>query len=124
MKIPEQDIAPARFRLPGKAIEICEALNFHPAAFLATIALTGSMPNPDGSSTPVSPDDRIRAATSLAPFVMPRLQATQMMGGANDGPIEMAPTDLDLIWSSPEAVELAQKLALSLCELRAVKKVR
>src|ERR1035438_632156 len=54
------------------ALEICEELNFHPAAFLATIALTGLMPNPDGSTTPVTTDDRLRAVTALAPFVTPK----------------------------------------------------
>jgi hypothetical protein len=110
-------------RRTRQAIEISETLIFHPAAFLATIALAGMMPNPDGSTTPVTKDDRIRAATSLAPFLMPCLQATQVTG-ANDGPIEVATTDtLALILNNSEAVEAAQKLALLLCEAEADTKV-
>jgi hypothetical protein len=104
-------------RRTQQAIDICEALDFHPAAFLATIALTGLMPNPDGTTTPVTAEERIRAATSLAPFVMPRLQSTQVTG-ANDGPIETQAQTLDInkLLSDPAALEAAQRLALMICE--------
>jgi hypothetical protein len=97
------------------ALEICEELDFHPAAFLATIALTGLMPNPDKSTTPVSPDDRIKAAIALAPFVMPRLQATQVTG-RNEGPIEVAALDIGSLIQDPVLFEMAQTLAISMAK--------
>ena len=97
-----------------QAIEICEAMGFHPAAFLATIALTGQMPNPDGTSTPVGTEERLRAAQALAPFVMPKLQSTQVTGG-NDGPVEVnGLVDMRAIMADPVALELAQALALKM----------
>ena len=93
------------------ALEICQELDFHPAAFLATIAMTGLMPNPDGTTTAVTPDDRLRAATALAPFVMPRLQATQVTG-KDDGPVAVAMLDVTAILANPELAAAAQELAL------------
>jgi hypothetical protein len=98
------------------ALEICEELDFHPAAFLATIALTGLMPNPDGTTTPVSTDDRLRAATALAPFVMPRLQATQVTGKDN-GPVQVERIlDVSAILANPALAAAAQELALMVVE--------
>ncbi len=95
-----------------QAIEICEAMDFHPAAFLATIALTGQMPNPDGTSTPVSTEDRLRAVTALAPFVMPRLQATQVSGNP-DSPLAVdTGFDINMLLADSTSVELMQSLAL------------
>ena len=95
-----------------QAIEICEAMDFHPAAFLATIALTGQMPNPDGTSTPVSTEDRLRAVTALAPFVMPRLQATQVSGNP-DSPLAVdTGFDINVLMGDSASVELIQALAL------------
>jgi hypothetical protein len=72
------------------ALEICEELDFHPAAFLATIAMTGLMPNADGTSTPVSTEERLKAGVALCPFIMPRLQATQtQITGKDEGPIQV-----------------------------------
>jgi hypothetical protein len=102
-------------RRTKQALEICEELSFHPAAFLATIALTGLMPNPDGSTTPVTTDDRLRAATALAPFVMPRLQATQVTG-KDDGPLAVATLDMSRILADPALVEQAQNIALALAD--------
>jgi hypothetical protein len=57
----------------------------------------------------------------IAPIMQGKCCAT----GANDGPIEMAPTDtLDRIWSNPDAVEAAQKLSLILSKAEADQKVR
>ena len=105
-----------------QALEICEALDFHPAAFLATIALTGQMPNPDGTTTPVSTEDRIRAATSLAPFVMPRLQATQVTG-KDEGPVAVAAGAFDLTPFLQDAatVEVLQNIALAMAEQEAAR---
>lgn len=97
------------------ALEICEAMDFHPAAFLATIAMTGLMPNADGTTTPVGTDDRLRAATALAPFVMPKLQATQVTG-KDDGPIETATLDVSAILANPELAKAAQEIALMMVE--------
>ena len=96
-----------------QAVEICEAMNFHPAAFLATIAMTGLMPNPDGSTTAVTTDDRIKAATALAPFVMPRLQATQVTG-KDEGPVSTATLDINKLLADPIALEAAQALSIRL----------
>ena len=96
------------------ALEICQELNFHPAAFLATCALTGQMPNPDGSSVPISTEDRLRAATALAPFCMPKLQATQLSGNP-DAPLAVdTGFDINALLADPAAVELAQALALKI----------
>jgi hypothetical protein len=95
------------------ALEICQELNFHPAAFLATIALTGLMPNPDGTTTPVTTEDRLKASLGLAPFVMPRLQATQLTG-KDDGAIAAVNFDFTQLLQNPEAVEAMQKLALAM----------
>jgi hypothetical protein len=97
------------------ALEICEELSFHPAAFLATIALTGLMPNPDGTTTKVTAEERLKAALGLAPFVMPRLQATQVTG-KNDGPIATASLDISTLLADPALVEQAQELALAMAE--------
>ena len=57
----------------------------------------------------------------IAPIMQGKCCAT----GANDGPIEMAPTDtLDRIWSNPDAVEAAQKLSLILSKAEEDQKVR
>lgn len=99
-------------RRTRQAIEICEALDFHPAAFLATIALTGQMPNPDGTTTPVAPEERTRAAIALAPFVMPKLQATStQISNPDGGPVEVL--DWTSILANPEMAEAAEKLALA-----------
>jgi hypothetical protein len=96
------------------ALEICQDMGFHPAAFLAACALTGQMPNPDGTTTPISTEDRLRAATALAPFVMPKLQATQVTG-KDDGPIEVENGfDINVLMADPASIELAQALALRL----------
>lgn len=96
------------------ALEICQELNFHSAAFLATCALTGQMPNPDGSSVPISTEDRLRAATALAPFCMPKLQATQLSGNP-DAPLAVdSGFDINVLLADPAAVEAAQTLALKL----------
>ena len=97
------------------ALEICQELNFHPAAFLATIALTGLMPNPDGTATPVTTDDRLRAALGLAPFVMPKLAQTTLSGN-DGGPIEVDNSgfDIRMIMADESLLEAAQKLALAM----------
>ena len=101
------------------ALEICQELDFHPAAFLATIAMTGLMPNPDGTTTAVTPDDRLRAATALAPFVMPRLQATQVTG-KDDGPVQVERTlDVSAILANPQLAAAAQELALMVVDAEA-----
>jgi hypothetical protein len=100
------------------ALEICEAMDFHPAAFLATIAMTGLMPNADGTTTPVTPDDRLRAATALAPFVMPKLQATQVTG-RDDGPVAVAALDVTAILANPQLAAAAQELALMVVDAEA-----
>lgn len=99
-----------------QALEICEQLDFHPAAFLTVIAMTGLMPNADGTSTPVSPDERLKAAVALCPFVMPRLQATQtQITGKDEGPVQVL--DLSKILADPELCRQAQSLALAMCEV-------
>lgn len=75
--------------------------------------MTGLMPNPDGSTTPVTTDERIRAATALSPFVMPRLQSTQMMG-ADGGPIATATLNMNALLADAETLELAQALSIKL----------
>jgi len=126
--IPTVGFSPRKGRFGGRvkgsqnkrtkqALEICERLRFHPAAFLATVALTGLMPNPDGSTTPVSPEDRLRAATALAPFVMPRLQATQISGD-QDAPIAVERAiDMKRILADPVGLRLMQDLSLHMTEL-------
>jgi hypothetical protein len=107
-------------RVPGstnrrtkQALEICETLNFHPAAFLATIALTGLMPNPDGSTISVTTEDRLKAATALCPFVMPRLLASQVT--TTDDPVERA-IDISPLLNDPHLVDIAQQLALAMVD--------
>jgi hypothetical protein len=90
-------------------------MDFHPAALLATIAMTGQMPNADGSTTPVSADERLKAAAALAPFVMPRLQATQVTG-KDDGALEVATLDLTRILADPVLARQAQDLALAMAD--------
>src|SRR5262249_9677832 len=95
------------------AIEICEQMGFHPAAFLATIAYTGFMPNADGSTTPVTPDDRLKAATALAPFVMPKLATTQTEVTRGDGD-RCEPIDVTPLLENEDLAAHAQELALGL----------
>lgn len=94
-----------------EAIEICLQHNFHPAAFLAAIAKTGMMPNPDGTTTPVSSEDRIRASVALCPYVMPKLQNVQQVVHKADP--EDAVIDVNRLMESPELVAAAQALALA-----------
>jgi len=98
-------------RRTKQAIEIVEAMGFHPASFLAACALTGLMPNPDGSTTPISTEDRLRAATALAPFCMPRLMATQLSGNP-DAPIAVDGLDMNKLLEDSDSIALVQALAL------------
>src|ERR1017187_2102180 len=107
-------------RVPGsknrqtrEAIASVEATGFHPAAFLATCAMTGMMPNVDGSSTPISAKERLKAAISLCPYLMPRLLASQVTNV--DDPVDRA-IDLSAIMQDPALVEKAQDLAIALAQ--------
>jgi hypothetical protein len=98
-----------------QAIEICEAMDFHPAALLATVVLTGKLPNPDGTTVEIDASGRMDALKALCPYVMPRLQATQVTG-KDDGPIAVATLDISRIMADPALVEQAQNIALALVE--------
>jgi hypothetical protein len=96
-----------------QAIEICEAMDFHPAALLATVVLTGKLPNPDGTTVEIDATGRMDALKALCPYVMPRLQATQVTG-KDDGPVELAraTTELERAMATPGGVEIIQRAAL------------
>lgn len=96
-----------------EAREIADALGFHPVEFLARVATTGKIPNPDGTETPVSPQDRLDAAKAIAPYIVPKLQATTLTG-KDDGPIEVDTFDMATLLKDPEAAKAAQALALKL----------
>jgi hypothetical protein len=98
-----------------QAIEICEQMNFHPAALLATVVLTGKLPNPDGTTVEIDAAGRMDALKALCPYVMPRLQATQVTG-KDDGPLAVATLDMSRILADPALVEQAQNIALALVE--------
>jgi len=98
-----------------QAIEICEAMDFHPAALLATVVLTGKLPNPDGTTVEIDASGRMDALKALCPYVMPRLQATQVTG-KDDGPLAVATLDISRILADPALVEQAQNLALAMVD--------
>ena len=96
----------------AEAREIADKLGFHPVEFLAKVVMTGKMPNPDGTETIVTPQDRLDAAKAIAPYILPKLAQTAVTG-ANDGPVAV---DLDVtkLLSDPESARAAQALALKL----------
>jgi hypothetical protein len=71
-----------------QAREIAESLGFHPIEWLSHVAVRGTMPNPDGSETPVEAGMRLDAAKAAAPYIVPRLSATQVTG-ADDAPVQV-----------------------------------
>ena len=102
-------------RRTRQAIEICEAMDFHPAALLATVVLTGRLPNPDGTTVEIDATGRMDALKALCPYVMPRLAANSVaVSGPDEGPIELARvnTELERAMSTPEGVEIIQRAAL------------
>lgn len=98
-----------------QAIEICEAMDFHPAALLATVVMTGKLPNPDGTTVDIDAAGRMDALKAICPYVMPRLQATQVTG-KDDGPLAVATLDISRILADPALVEQAQNLALAMVD--------
>lgn len=97
-----------------QAIEICESYDFHPVATLITVITTGKLPNADGTFAEVDTPGRLDALKSLCPYVMPRLQSTQVTG-KDDGPIEVENGfDINVLMADPASIELAQALALKL----------
>jgi hypothetical protein len=99
-----------------QAIEICEAMDFHPASLLATVIMTGKLPNPDGTTTDIDAAGRLDALKALCPYVMPKLQATQVTG-KDEGPVNLQTVDIAKILADPSlakaAVDLAMKMALA-----------
>lgn len=71
-----------------QAREIADRMGFHPVEFLCHVALHGEMPNPDGPPTKVDNAARLDAAKSVAPYLVPKLSASQVTG-PNEGPVEM-----------------------------------
>lgn len=93
------------------ALEVAEKMGFHPVQFLATVALTGRIPNPDGSFTVVTSAERLDAAKAVVPYVLPKL-SQQQVTNAKGGPVEVAVLDVNKLLSDPEAARAAQDLAL------------
>ena len=94
-----------------EAQAIAEKLGFCVVEWLINIALTGDMQNADGSVTQVGTDLRFEAGKTVAPYLRPKLLATQVTG-PNDGPINVVGFDLNRFLESPEAIDAAQKLSL------------
>ncbi len=103
----------------AEAREIAERLGFHPIELLAHIALNGTIPNADGTETPVDTDKRLDAIKAAAPYLLPRLSA-QTLSGPNDGPVEImtpeAEAGLQAILADPDLARAAQDIALALAE--------
>ena len=98
-----------------EAQEIVEKMGFCPVEFLATIAQRGVMVNPDGTETTVAADMRLDAAKAVAPYVRPKLSATQVTG--RDGtPLAVVGFDMSKLMADPDMVEAAQLLALRMSE--------
>ncbi|WP_321471117.1 hypothetical protein [uncultured Paludibaculum sp.] len=96
-----------------EAREIADKLNFHPVEFLARCA-QGEMPNPDGSVTVLDTAQRLDAAKSVAPYIAPKLQATQVTG-VDDGPVAFdLPTQA--ILSDPDMTAKLSELAMLMAE--------
>lgn len=70
---------------------------------------------PKKTWVPVSLEMKLDAAKSVAAYVHPKLQATQVTG-ANDGPIELATLDLTGVMADPKLSEAAQQLAMMMAE--------
>ncbi len=107
-------------RRTAEAREIAEHLGFHPIELLAHIALKGTIPNADGTETPVDTDKRLDAIKAAAPYLLPRLSA-QTLSGPNDGPVEIltpeAEAGLQAILADPDLAKAAQDLALKLADI-------
>lgn len=100
-----------------QAVEICESYDFHPAALLITIILTGKLQNSDGTTVDIDAAGRLDALKALCPYVMPRLQANSVaVSGPEEGPIELAraSSELDRAMAVPGGVEIIQRAALLL----------
>jgi len=98
-----------------KGIEIAEAMGFHPVEFLAHVAQHGTMPNPDGTFSPVTTEMRLDAAKSVAPYVAPRLTAAQVTG-VDEGPIQTQQVPTEAILQNPALADSLSELALIMAE--------
>jgi hypothetical protein len=97
-----------------RAIEICEAYDFHPAAVLIAVIQTGKLPNPDGSFAEVDIAGRMDALKTLCPYVMPRLQATQH---SNDPEAPITPfAEFSWVMQDETLVAMCQDLALAMVD--------
>jgi hypothetical protein len=93
--------------------EILERLNWHPVEFLATVAMTGQMPNPDGSFTPVDAIERLGAAKAIAPFCAPKLQAVDAQVNTDtDAPRPTYVLPTSAILSDPIMTDRFNELAM------------
>lgn len=96
-----------------RALEICEEMKFHPAAVLITVIQTGKLMNADGTSVEIDAAGRMDALKTLCPYVMPRLQATQLSGDP-DAPLVENYIDVTALLRDPATAEAAQTISLAL----------
>jgi hypothetical protein len=98
----------------AEAREIAERLNFHPVEFLIQCAM-GTMPNGDGTVTELDTVQRLDAAKNVAPYLAPKLNATQVTG-KDEGPIQTQQLPTDAIMRDPKLAEALGELALMMAE--------
>ena len=103
------------------ARKILENAEYDPVMFLVEAVITGFLPPRPGEDakkrTPVSNEERMRAARELLKYVLPSLSATQITG-RDGGPIAVAKLDLTEIWKDPTLAAAAQTLSLAMTAQR------
>jgi len=123
-------------RKTKRAIEMADAMGVDPVKFLLEVIAKDMVQEPvrgpngqlvlgtDGKPqlewVCVSLETKIDAAKAVAPYIHPKLVSKEVTG-ADGGPIESVHVEMDIasILASPEGIEAAQQLALSLAAARA-----
>ena len=99
----------------AEAREVAAKLGFHPIEFLAIVAMRGVIPNADGTETPVDAAMRLDAAKAAAPYLVPKLAQTAVVG-PNEGPVELVGFDLTPLLKDPVRAAALTDLAYAVCE--------
>jgi hypothetical protein len=103
--------------------QLCEELDICPIEFMLRIVRDGYVLKTvlrDGKKNKVEVeatlDQQLDCAKTLAQYLVPKLQSTALTNADHDGPVESVTAHVDLLalLDSPEAVQAAQTLGLSL----------
>jgi hypothetical protein len=99
-------------RTVRSAIETARDMGFDAVKLMLDIIATGSIPEPDGTRTAVTLQDRIRLLREVSQYLIPR--PTTMVSTAINH--HHAHIDMTAIMMDPQLAEAAQTLALAMAQ--------